>query len=390
MDDPVTIMIDNEDFAALLAINASLVDESWPNSGHNGSFSVPQGQKDTSWTWALEFDGISVSLVGVTPPSEYNQTILLIAPDDADKPYGLQQYTYPFGSHLFTSGNAWSSEKRLLGLSQASGISIDYALVTAVPKFSGTGTGAASPQLHSFSANVSSHANTTHKSSNIGDSFTFQFTGTSLLISGITPGIGGSDADWLLQMEFTVDGNANTNVITSGRNDVVSPHFVYFNATFDAGVRSHTLVAKALNIAGNSTACRAYRLYHVPAVICDDCGQAQISSCVGYYGGTTGSIRSQYDWGTPQIGWSDPPECFVSSATSPMRERNAGTKREPLSENENTLAERRNDLAAEIQQLQEARPSEEDGQTMDERSRALQAQMDALTHHLVPPSYAEI
>ncbi|KAJ7668784.1 hypothetical protein DFH06DRAFT_982652, partial [Mycena polygramma] len=100
-----------------------------------------------------------------------------------------------------------------------------------------------------FIANVSSHANTTHQSSNVGDSFTFQFAGTSLLISGFPPGAG-VDADWLLHMEFTVDGNTTTKVFTN-EDDEVMPNFVYFNATFDTATGNHTLVAKVVDAAGS-------------------------------------------------------------------------------------------------------------------------------------------
>jgi hypothetical protein len=63
----------------------------------------------------------------------------------------------------------------------------------------------------------------------------------------------------------------------------------------------------------------------------------------------------------------------------------------------NGLAERRNDLAAEIQNLEESRNGEMaavvlgEEQSVDERLRVLQAQMNTLTlemrQHLDPPSY---
>ncbi|KAJ6553099.1 hypothetical protein B0H19DRAFT_1295707 [Mycena capillaripes] len=174
----------------------------------------------------------------------------------------------------------------LLGLSNANGIAIDYTLVTVInstslqgqilivddasPEIFWNGSWSAqdnftmpvpclipSPEVYvnatlnypkgvSFTVNMSPHANTSHQSSNAGDSFTFQFAGTSLLISGITPGVVGAQSDWLLQMEFTLDGNITTRVFTPGTDMLVKPHFVYFNATFGAATGNHTLVAKVL------------------------------------------------------------------------------------------------------------------------------------------------
>ncbi|KAF8124508.1 hypothetical protein K438DRAFT_1950147 [Mycena galopus ATCC 62051] len=88
------------------------------------------------------------------------------------------------------------------------------------------------------------------------------------------------------------------------------------------------------------------------------------------------------------------PEPFVSFATPHMHERNGASKQELLSGDGNALTERRNGLAAEIQNLQESRNGEmlqTEGQTVDERLRVLQAQMNTLTlemhQHLIPPSY---
>jgi Tfp pilus assembly PilM family ATPase len=77
-----------------------------------------------------------------------------------------------------------------------------------------------------------------------------------------------------------------------------------------------------------------------------------------------------------------------------MHERNGRSKQELLSGDGNTLAERRNNLAAEIQNLEESRNGEMfrgEEQSVDERLRVLQAQMDTLTlemrQYLDPPSY---
>ncbi|KAJ6517358.1 hypothetical protein C8R47DRAFT_1031835 [Mycena vitilis] len=243
------------------------------------------------WSWEIEFEGISVSLVGTTPPSGYNQTFELTDPGaSADKPY-----TYPapgVGGQFYTSLIAPFPGALTISLYNANGIMIDYALVTAgnstnlqgrsiivddtSPEILWDGKWSAlnnftlpvtsilpSMEVYEagrdpsapedfifFIANVSSHAGTTHRTSNVGDSFSFQFAGTSLQISGITPGAG---QNWLLHMEFTVDGNTTTKIFTPipGDDRGAIPNFVYFDATFDAAVGNHTLVAKVVDAAGS-------------------------------------------------------------------------------------------------------------------------------------------
>ncbi|KAJ7670929.1 hypothetical protein DFH06DRAFT_1293807 [Mycena polygramma] len=481
MTDPVTIIIDDKNFAALTVINDSVVSAGgiFYTDFYNGSMFVPFGQKGPFWTWALLFEGISVSLVGITPPSGYNQTIGLVGPERTE-----YSYTYPsaaVGGPFYTSLTLPASGQLSVGLINVSGIAIDYALVTAGnttnlqgqtiivddanPEIFWNGNWSAKdnftesvpcaiastqyyeeardPTVNNtgyfpFTANVSSHANTTHQSSNVGDSFTFQFAGTSLLISGFPPGAG-IDADWLLHMEFTVDGNTTTKVFTN-ENGEVMPNFVYFNATFDTATGNHTLVAKVVDAAGSPPPAAhidyiTYRPSFVtiadkpkfppPASIAMG-AQSSTSSATGAPSSASSTATVPPMLGVPvehrtSVGAivggvmggclliallaatfylmrrrrtrerdQFAPEPFDSSTTSDMRERNGHSKREPLSVDANALAERRNDIAAEIQHLQESRHGEEDEQTVEERLRALQAQMDTLTHHLVPPSYASV
>ncbi|KAJ7670868.1 hypothetical protein DFH06DRAFT_1468558 [Mycena polygramma] len=494
MADPVTIIIDDKNFESMDIGATGVVDSSQfmgpagPGpSLYNGSMFIPLGSNGAIWEWALLFEGISVSLVGVTPPDWYNQTIGLayIAndPDHVVSADQIRPYTYPSaaaGGQFYTSGTLPASGHMFLVLSNASGISIDYALVTAgdstslqgqtiivddaSPEISWNGNWTAHDnltvlveylvpapvvfaqgppppdggQLDDFAniANVSSHANTTHESSTVGDSFTFQFAGTSLSIFGFTPG--GTASDWLLEIDFTLDGNATTKVFTYSNDPLatVKPNVVYFNAALDAATGNHTLVAKIVDVAGNPppAAIIDYITYRpsfatiadkpkflVPAsnatgaasstssgtALSSASSTATVPAIIGgpvkhrtpvgaIVGGVLGGclliamlagtfylVRRRRARERDEFA----PEPFDSSATPEMRERNGRSKREPLAVDSNALAERRNDLAAEIQHLQESRHDEEDEQTMDERMRALQAQMDTLTHHLVPPSY---
>jgi hypothetical protein len=168
--------------------------------------------------------GASVSLFGVTPPRQYNQTIGIADPasdkDIITQPKDYRPYTYPsaaFGGQFYTSGILPAPGQMLLGLSNANGIAIDYALVTASnstnlqgqtilvddasPEIFWDGSWSAQdnftmpvpcliptpeayenatlnyPKGVSFTANMSAHANTCHQSSNVGASLTFQFAG---------------------------------------------------------------------------------------------------------------------------------------------------------------------------------------------------------------------
>ncbi|KAJ7648653.1 hypothetical protein DFH06DRAFT_996938 [Mycena polygramma] len=142
-------------------------------------------------------------------------------------------------------------------------MAIDYALVTAGNSTNLQGqtiiVDDASPEIFwdgdwegtlnaqntlGFIANISSHANTTHQSSNVGDSFTFQFAGEKIHGFHLP-----EFTNKRRNMEFTLDGNATRNTFTAG--SAFGPHFVYFNATFDEAAGNHTLVAKVLNIAGS-------------------------------------------------------------------------------------------------------------------------------------------
>ncbi|KAJ6457807.1 hypothetical protein C8R47DRAFT_1081865 [Mycena vitilis] len=79
------------------------------------------GENDFIWTWGLEFNGTSVALVGITPPSQYAQTMSVLPPGDG--PEGI-------GGRFYTSPTLPAPRKLLLSLSNANGITIDYALVT--------------------------------------------------------------------------------------------------------------------------------------------------------------------------------------------------------------------------------------------------------------------
>ncbi|KAJ7056884.1 hypothetical protein C8F01DRAFT_1028427, partial [Mycena amicta] len=97
------------------------------------------------------------------------------------------------------------------------------------------------------------HANTTHVSQTVGDEFEFWFTGTSVLVYGITPSKTEFNLPpWLLQMSFTLDAAEPIMVnITSQELVYEMPHVVYFNASsIPAG--NHSLVGRVVDLVGST------------------------------------------------------------------------------------------------------------------------------------------
>ncbi|KAK7005991.1 Gpr1 family protein [Favolaschia claudopus] len=273
-------------------------------SCYNKSVFIPLASPAPTWNWALEFDGsclewrgTSVALFGVTPPAQYNQTVGIADPStdttNLTQPGSYRRYTYPVssqGGQFFASGTVPDTRQIQIGLSNANGIVVDYALVTAgnftnldgqtilvddsSPEIFWSGSWAVvdnytlpiqctipSPQAFeeskttlnstdsvNFMANMQPHANSTHSSSAAGDSFTFQFAGTSILVSGVTPGPS-SPSDWLLRMEFSLDGNITTRTLNP-TSDPTKPHYVYFEPD-PLPPGNHTLVGKIVNVAGS-------------------------------------------------------------------------------------------------------------------------------------------
>ncbi|KAJ7930966.1 hypothetical protein B0H13DRAFT_1481183, partial [Mycena leptocephala] len=163
---------------------------------------------------------------------------------------------------FYTSGSLQSPRQLTVGITGARGLALDYALVTVgestslkdhtilVDDSNPEITWDGSWRLLRLHSKYGPHANTSHISSTTGDSFTFQFSGSSLLVSGITPG-DEKGPDWFLQMEFSLDGN-KTTANFSRDTSVTKPHFTYFaSPVLNAG--NHTLVAKILTVTGSTS-----------------------------------------------------------------------------------------------------------------------------------------
>jgi hypothetical protein len=158
-----------------------------------------------------------VALFGITPPSQFNQTIGLVntafSHVNITNPTAYTGFTYHVaarGGQFYASGILPSPRQLTVGITGARGLALDYALVTvgestslkdhtilvddASPEITWDGSWSAkdnytmpvpcslplspkSEDFFDFTANMAPHANTSHISSTTGDSFTFQFSG---------------------------------------------------------------------------------------------------------------------------------------------------------------------------------------------------------------------
>ncbi|KAJ7903233.1 hypothetical protein B0H13DRAFT_1466468, partial [Mycena leptocephala] len=235
--------------------------------------------------------GTAVSLFGITPPIAFNQTIgiasLPFDHDNITNPESYSRVTYAAparGGQFYSSGTLSSPRQMRIGITGARGLVVDYALVTigeatplkgqtilvddSSPEITWSGSWgeknsytmpvpcvlplfpkSEDPNGYAFTANMSPHGNTSHTSSTVGDSFTFRFAGTSLVVSGVTPGED-KGQDWSLQIEFMLDGSTTTANFTRDPAYVTKPHFTYFSSgTLKSG--NHTLVGKILAAVGS-------------------------------------------------------------------------------------------------------------------------------------------
>ncbi|KAJ7056915.1 hypothetical protein C8F01DRAFT_1086607 [Mycena amicta] len=239
--------------------------------------------------------GSTLQLYGIAPPSQFNQ-IFNIGPFPSAYLSPEWKYSYHapgYGGLHYTSPPNITNPANPLMVSQAKGFALDYAVVTVYPTTDLLGTtilvddSSSSFIWHGswteennftlpvectlpftpisvsgdsstlFVADMAPHSNTTHASQTVGDEFEFWFTGTSILVYGVTP----SNPDplsppWLLRMSFTLDGAEPTMVnFTSQNPDSASLyemlHFVYFNASnIPAG--NHSLVGRILDVVGST------------------------------------------------------------------------------------------------------------------------------------------
>ncbi|KAJ7052770.1 hypothetical protein C8F01DRAFT_1236336 [Mycena amicta] len=278
--EPITIIFDD-----VLAVGdaGTGVKTNPPNANYPSKFNntIAVFSQDSTIYPFRAFDGSTVQLYGFAPPPQFNQTFFLQAPPE------LYTYHAPgYGGLQYTSP---PNRTKYLFFTQARGFALDYAVVTVYPttdllgttilvddssssliwrgswteennftlpvecQLPFTPTSASDNTTTSFSADMAPHANTTHISQTKGDQFEFWFTGTSILVYGVTPAeIEPESPPWLLQMSFTLDAAEPIMVnFTSQDFPNEQPHIVYFNASsIPAG--NHSLVGRVVDVVGST------------------------------------------------------------------------------------------------------------------------------------------
>ncbi|KAJ6493851.1 hypothetical protein DFH09DRAFT_357596 [Mycena vulgaris] len=301
MVDTATIIIDDTallnlslddinlgDTGGWFTTESSTVDDGFPSNYNNTNF-IPDFTPWGQGAWLFPFEGTSVSLFGITPPLPFSQTLgvgnSMVPHVNITNPKAYTNHTYrasSYGGQFYTSGSLASPSQIKIGITGARGLVIDYALVT-IGEFTDLQgqtilVDDSSPEIiwngnwtiranytvpvpcqlpfmprsddvpYDFTANMAPHGNSSRFSTDGGDSFTFQFAGTSISVSGITPA-DDKGQDWLLRMEFTLDGNTTTTTFTRDPSYVTKPHFSYFTSgPLKPG--NHTLLAKITDVAG--------------------------------------------------------------------------------------------------------------------------------------------
>ncbi|KAK7453501.1 hypothetical protein VKT23_011778 [Stygiomarasmius scandens] len=253
----------------------------------------------TTARYTVTFNGSSISLFGFTPISPPFNSTFQVASQFSGPFTRLSYPDQALGCQWYTSPPQVASNANQLIFSDLYGMAFDYALVTVGSgtdlrgktilvddtnpeiKWSGSwddtinhnlkvgttlpvdppGSEEEKRSIHitsrsiGFTSTIIPHGNGTHDSATKGDSFTFRFAGSSVLVAGILPSIANRDvsrAAGVLTMNFTLDGNTTTRQFFSTDSQLNIFHFVYFqNDTLDPG--NHTLTATVADIQGEGS-----------------------------------------------------------------------------------------------------------------------------------------
>ncbi|THU94138.1 hypothetical protein K435DRAFT_900932 [Dendrothele bispora CBS 962.96] len=300
MSEAVTIIVDDTDLFNGATFNSAAWTELGTSSSKikglptfNTSLALnPDGQRSRS-SFTFSTDEItSLALFGFTPVASNDQTFSVhIQTKDSDIGSWTNSYPSPDqGCQFFTTPNlpaTGGDSTFFFDVSTSGGLSIDYAVMEVTNSTDLTGktiiVDDSSPEItwqgnwqsHSFDTTIQisfdvdpvhtgntkgwhSHGNSTHRSISAGDSFIFQFAGTSITVAGIFPVLS-NQPDVFFNLNFTVDNLSIPSSFT--QSDVADSqvksrliggrqiHFPWFtNNSLTPGV--HTLIVEVLNVGG--------------------------------------------------------------------------------------------------------------------------------------------
>ncbi|KAJ6594908.1 hypothetical protein B0H19DRAFT_1057118 [Mycena capillaripes] len=409
MSEAVTIIIDD---TALLAAALDEDDDIGNTGGWSGTDSAaigdgyPSNYNNTNFTpdstpvgqgaWVFEFDGTSVSLFGITPPVQFNQTIGIVsAPfEDVDitepRKYPSYKYHAPAsGGQFYRSGVAPNSSHIKIGITGAKNLALDYALVTVGAEIAWNGTWKAKDNYTIPVPCI------TLDSPHSDDPIRF-IARTSLVIHGVTPG-DDKGQDWLLEMEFTLDGKTTNTTFTRDLAYVTKPHFTITNL---AGTPLPAAQIDYITYRPSFLTIRDKPNFAAPAAsgTQDPINPAPSRSILS-------NPSNSVSGGGPAIGaivgGIAGGFIFLSALVAGIwairrrRKRSTQMSKNVQLEGHNaqtpSLMQQHDQLAAEVHGL-EAQSDHHDGtETLEARVRQLQSQMHALTRelraHSLPPSY---
>ncbi|KAJ7052684.1 hypothetical protein C8F01DRAFT_1331831 [Mycena amicta] len=293
--EPITIILDDivdwDDHESAITVAANPSNANYPSKYNNTIAVFHLLFQDSIIIPFRVLDGSTVQLYGIAPPPQFNQTFIIIN----ETPSELYTYHAPQYGGLHYTSLPNRTTNSFLFVDQAQGFALDYAVVTVHPTtdllgttilvddssssliwrgswteennftlpipcnlpFTPTSSRPQSVNFTDFTAGIAPHGNTTHVSQTVGDEFEFWFTGTSVLVYGITPSNTKFNLPpWLLQMSFTLDAAEPIMVNITSQEFVDSaleemPHLVYFNASsIPAG--NHSLVGRVVDVVGST------------------------------------------------------------------------------------------------------------------------------------------
>ncbi|KAK7454484.1 hypothetical protein VKT23_011239 [Stygiomarasmius scandens] len=290
MSDPVTIVVDVSSNTTMdsmyhMQFNGWGITHEQPWNSYNDtiSYSVVDHNASFSLTYGRT-DVISAAFFGKTPNIVTGSAPPYFTVHDPFVLNSSQQVvSYPPTS---TSGEFFSSNSTQYSALwfdfHGDAPMIDYVLLTVTDSFDIRGktilvddsnseitwhgwtsdfVNTSSPSWSPTIGNFVPHGNGKHSSKNVGDSFTFQFAGTTILVAGIDP-TSENCLDCQLAMNFTIDSNSTIRhfQFTGGVSFPTTPHFTYFSAeSLEPG--NHTLTATITSIKGDIGAYIDYLTY---------------------------------------------------------------------------------------------------------------------------------
>ncbi|KAJ3992466.1 hypothetical protein F5050DRAFT_919472 [Lentinula boryana] len=210
----------------------------------------------------VTFQGTAISFAGSTPSSANSPTWFIASIDSGDQVNctfpnaGLTQYyTQWYESPVLDDGLHTVNLSSLI-------VDVDYAIVTVgqtTPLGGGWTMSNASLVMDGGWANGPPLGNSTHRTNSVGDSFKFQFSGSSISVFGVFEWTGTGS----VTLDFNLDNQTTPSVISvpsgSSPSHPETPNHLFFSSNVTTG--NHTLLVNVTDAVGNQTFVFDYLTY---------------------------------------------------------------------------------------------------------------------------------